>query len=106
MKVIVKSLPLLIKTSASICFVLIAAAALHQLQLGSESYARSNLVLVEIVSLGFVLLTCLLQLIAVPYYLYRKNWRHSTYMVISAVISFLCIFLAVSIDTETILYAT
>ena len=101
-----KSLPLLIKISAALCLVMISAAVLHQLQLGSETYARSNLVLVEIISLALVLLASLLHLVSVPYYLYTKNWRFSVCMVVFAIISFLCIFLAVSIDPETILYAT
>ena len=106
MKGIVKSLPLLIKISISLCVVLIIAATLHQFQLGSESYVRSWLIPIEIISVLLVLVTSILQILVIPYYLYLKRWRFCCYFLASAIINLLSIFAAFSIDAETILYAT
>lgn len=101
-----KNLPLVVRLSLCVSVLLLCVAGAHKMMLDSRYYTNSYIVSFEIMLLVTVYLTGVAQLVSLVYFLIKKIWRSSAQVLMSLLLTLICIVISMLIDAETMVYAT
>ncbi len=86
--------------------ILVMAAGLHRLQLGTPSYSSSPLIQVEMILMLLVALLVFVHLLSAVVLLFKRRWRRLLIAGINTVAGIAAWLAAMSIDAPTLIYMT